>query len=54
MKHIWMVVAILSLLAGIHKTWRFGLQESYLFFIFAFIAFIMYLIRKNMGKPKKL
>ncbi len=53
MKHIWMIVAILSLLAGIHKTWKIGLEESYLFFIFAFIAFIMYLIRKNMGTPKK-
>lgn len=48
-----MLVTILSLLAGIHKTWRFGLQDSYLFFIFALIAFIMYLFRKNMGKQKK-
>ncbi len=53
MKHIWMIVAILSLLAGIHKTWQFGLKESYLFFIFALISFIMYLIRKNMDTPKK-
>jgi len=54
MKHVWMVVAIASLLAGVHKTWKQGLQESYLFFIFALIAFIMYLIRKNMKGPKSL
>ncbi|MCF6240606.1 MAG: hypothetical protein L3J74_04585 [Bacteroidales bacterium] len=53
MKHIWMIVAILSLIAGVHKTWLLGIEKSYLFFIFAIIAFIMYLIRKNMGTPKK-
>ncbi len=53
MKHVWMIVAILSLLAGVHKTWKIGLSESYLFFIFAFVAFIMYLIRKNIDPTKK-
>ncbi len=53
MKHVWFVVAIISLIAGIHKTWMFGLKESYLFFIFAVVAILMYLLRKNMNTPNK-
>ena len=53
MKHVWIIVAIISLIAAIHKAWQFGLKESYLFFIFAIIAFMMYLFRKNMTTPNK-
>ena len=53
MKHVWFVVSIISLIAAIHKTWLFGIKESYLFFIFAVVAFLMYLIRKNMGTQDK-
>ncbi len=53
MKHIWFVVALVSLIAAIHKTWMLGFKESYLFFIFAIIAFLMYLFRKNMTTPGK-
>ncbi len=54
MKHVWFVVAIISLIAGIHKTWMFGFKESYLFFIFAVIAALMYLLRRNMNNPNKI
>jgi len=50
MKHIWMIIAIISLIIGIHKTWDHGLNDSFLFFIFAVIAFLMYLVRKNISK----
>ncbi|MBN2757857.1 MAG: hypothetical protein JXR51_11820 [Bacteroidales bacterium] len=50
MKHIWMIIAILSLIIGIHKTWLHGFKDSYLFFIFVIIAFLMYLVRKNISK----
>lgn len=53
MKHVWFVVGIISLIAAIHKTWLFGFKESYLFFIFAVVAFLMYLLRKNMGASDK-
>jgi len=53
MKHVWIIVAIISLIAAIHKAWQFGFKESYLFFIFAIIAFLMYLFRKNMTTPNK-
>jgi len=53
MKHVWLVVAIMSLIAAVHKTWMFGVKESYLFFIFAVIAFLMYLVRKKMGDSNK-
>ena len=50
MKHIWIIIAILSLIIGIHKTWLQGLNNSYLFFIFAVVAFFMYLIRKKISQ----
>ena len=53
MKHVWFVVGIISLIAAIHKTWLFGFKESYLFFIFAVVAFLMYLLRKNMSASDK-
>lgn len=53
MKHVWFVVGLISLIAGIHKTWLLGIQESYLFFIFAIVSFLMYLLRKNMGAQDK-
>ena len=53
MKHVWFVVAIISLFAGVHKAWQFGFKESYLFFIFAVVSILMYLLRKNMNTPNK-
>lgn len=53
MKHVWMVVAIISLIGGIHKTWMYGIKESFLFFIFVLIAILMYLLRKNMDISNK-
>ncbi|UCG28916.1 MAG: hypothetical protein JSV24_06020 [Bacteroidales bacterium] len=46
----WLVVAILSLLAGTHKTVREGFGESYLFFIIACIAVLMYFLRRYLRK----
>jgi hypothetical protein len=53
MKHLWMIIAILSLIAAIHRTWLLGIKESYLFFIFAIVAFLMFLLRNYMGKQNK-
>jgi len=50
MKHIWMIIAIINLIIGIHKTWLHGLSNSYLFFIFAVVSFLMYLIRKKISE----
>lgn len=50
---LWVVISILCLLAGIHQTYSEGLSKSYLFFIFSFVAFIMYLLRKEIRKSKK-
>lgn len=53
MKHLWMIIAIMCLIAGIHRTWLLGIRESYLFFIFAMVALLMYLLRNDMGKRNK-
>lgn len=53
MKHLWMAVSIMSLIAAIHRTWISGFNESFLFFIFAIVAFLMFLLRKYMSKQDK-
>ncbi len=46
LEYTWLGVAILSIGAGIHKTYRFGFQESYLFFVISFISVLMYMFRR--------
>jgi len=53
MKHLWMVVAILCLIAGVHRSWTLGIKESFLFFIFAIVALLMYLLRNYLSKQDK-
>ncbi|RLD64086.1 MAG: hypothetical protein DRJ01_01900 [Bacteroidetes bacterium] len=49
---LWLVVSILSLFAGIHKTIQLSFKESYLFFIFTLIALLMYFYRRNLRKTE--
>ncbi|MCB2197296.1 MAG: hypothetical protein KQH79_15660 [Bacteroidetes bacterium] len=50
---LWIITSVLCLIAGVHQTYNEGLSNSYLFFIFSFVAFIMYLLRKEIRKSKK-
>ena len=51
---VWFVVAIVSVLAGIHKTYTDGsFRESYLFFIISLIAFLMFFFRRSMRKSEE-
>ncbi len=50
---LWIVISALCLIAGVHQTYMEGFSKSYLFFIFSFVAFIMYLLRKEIRKSKK-
>ena len=43
---VWLVVAILGILAGIHKTYQTDFKESYPFFIIAAISIFIYLLRR--------
>jgi hypothetical protein len=46
---VWLIVAILSIVAGIHKTYTDGgFRESYLFFIISLISFLMFFFRRRM------
>lgn len=48
LEYTWLLIAILSLGAGIHKTYKIGLGSSYAFFIMAFISVLMYMFRRNL------
>lgn len=51
---VWLIVAILSVIAGIHKTYvDGGFRESYLFFSISVIAFLMFFFRKNLRKNER-
>jgi hypothetical protein len=53
MKHLWMIIAIISLIAAVHRTIVLGFKESYIFYIFVLVAALMYLIRNYMSKNEK-
>lgn len=53
LEFLWIITSVLCLVAGIHQTYYEGFSKSYLFFIFSFVAFIMYLLRKEIRKSKK-
>ncbi len=50
---IWLITSVLCLFTAIHQTFYEGFSKSYIFFIFSFIAFIMYLLRKQIRKSNK-
>jgi len=51
---VWFVVAIISVVAGIHKTYIDGsFRESYPFFIITLIAFLMFFFRRSLRKSEK-
>lgn len=52
LEYTWLGVAVLSLGAGVHKTYKTGFGESYLFFIIVFISILMYMFRRHMRKSQ--
>jgi len=47
---VWLIVAVLSLIAGINQTYKFGFKNSILFYIIFLIAIIMYSFRRYLRK----
>lgn len=50
---IWLITSILCLITGIHQTIFEGFSKSYSFFIFSLVAFIMFLLRKQLKNSTK-
>lgn len=50
---LWVTTAILCLFAGIHQSYFEGFAKSYVFFILSSVAFIMYLLRRQIRKSNK-
>ncbi len=49
-EYVWLSVAILCVIAGIHQTIKQGISKSYLFFVFAIFAILFYWVRKNLRR----
>ena len=43
----WLIIGIIAILIGAYETYTKGIEEGYLFFIFAFVAGIMYALRRS-------
>lgn len=43
----WLIIAILSVIAGLHRTSATGFFSGIMFFIMALISFAMYFFRRN-------
>jgi hypothetical protein len=52
-EYVWLVLTVLCFAAAIHQTFKLGFSESYVFFIFAVMAFFMYYIRRTLRLAKK-
>lgn len=48
MEVLWVIIAIVSLGVGIHKSINHGIANSWLFFLFVVIALLMWFLRKKM------
>jgi len=43
----WLIIGIIAILIGAYETYIKGIEEGYLFFIFAFVASIIYALRRR-------
>lgn len=43
---VWLIISILSLIAGMHKTYIGGIKESYPLFIITAVSIFIYLLRR--------
>lgn len=53
LEYAWLVLAIVSLGAGVHKSIVFSLQESILLYVIAVISLAMYIFKKQMRKKRE-
>ena len=49
-EYVWLTVAVLSLIGGIHKTYYHGFEQSWMFFVITPIALLMFYIRRRLRK----
>lgn len=52
-EYVWLSVAILCAIAGIHQTIKRDISKSYLFFVFAIFALLFYWVRRNLRNNEK-
>lgn len=50
---VWLVTAIICLFTAGHQTFTEGISKSYVFFIFSFVAFLMFFLRRQIRTSNK-
>ena len=51
-EYTWLAAAIVSLIAGAHKTYHHGFNQSWLFYILVAVALLMYSLRRHIRKQQ--
>ena len=49
-EYVWLTLAALSIIGGIHKTYYHGFEQSWLFFVITPIALLMFYLRRHLRK----
>ncbi len=44
---LWLAIAVMSMITGIHKTINVSFKESWYFFVFVIIALLMFFVWRN-------
>ena len=50
---VWLITSILCLITGVHQTIYEGFSKSYIFLIFSLVAFLMFILRRQLRKSTK-
>ncbi len=53
MQFLWIIIAIVCLITGIHKTYYQSFSESYYFYIFTLVSVLMFLLRRYLKNNEK-
>ena len=53
-EYIWLGAFVLSIIAGIHKTYNHGFKQSWLFFAIAVVSVLMFFIRRHLRKQQNI
>lgn len=50
LEYVWLSLAIFSALFGSYRFYKFGISDSYVFYVIAAIAAFMFILRRAMRK----
>ncbi|MDX9770730.1 MAG: hypothetical protein RBT19_10215 [Tenuifilaceae bacterium] len=53
LEYIWLILSVICLVLAIHATLKIGFAQSYMFFILAVVALLMFFLRRFRRKSNE-